>query len=122
MAGFDVYFNTTTGRPRKFFADRHEAISWANDHADQSPEVFAQTSIYQPPNPVKDAMRETLDAVSDVLASWVNGAKENHDALGHRGEPVGEECWTRFHAGDITNMIDDAAHQVGIHGYQPKGS
>lgn len=86
MAGFDVYFNTTTGRPRKFFADRHEAISWA------------------------------------VLASWVNGAKENHDALGHRGEPVGEECWTRFHAGDITNMIDDAAHQVGIHGYQPKGS
>jgi hypothetical protein len=122
MAGFDVYYNTATGRPRKYFADGQEAISWADDHADQSPEVFAQTSIYQPPNPVRDAKVATLDAFTDVLADWVNGAKENHDALDHRGEPVGEECWTRFYAGDITTMINDAARQVGVYGYQPKGS
>lgn len=121
--GFDVYYDNVNTRPRKYFADRDEAITWADKHADKDPEVFEQVPVYKP-SPVADreAKRAVLDAFTDVLADWVNGAKENHDACEHRGEPVGEECWTRFYAGDITHMIDDAARQVGIYGYQPKGS
>jgi hypothetical protein len=122
MAGFDVYYDTGSHRPRKYFADRDEAISWANDHADQNPEVFAQTAIYRPPNPANDAKVATLDAFADVLADRVGGAQDNHRALEHRGEPVGGECWRTFTAGDITNMISDAARQVGVYGWKPKGS
>lgn len=121
--GFDVYYDNGNTRPRKYFADREEAITWADKHADKDPEVFEQVPAYKPqPDPNRVGKVEALDALADVLAGWVDGAKANHDALGHRGEPAGEECWTRFYAGDITNMIDDAARQVDVYGYQPKGS
>jgi hypothetical protein len=121
--GFDVYYDNGNTRPRKYFATRDEAVAWADKHADKGPEVYKQVFEYRPrANPQFVGKVETLDAFADVLAEWVKGAKENHEALDHRGEPAGEECWTRFYAGDITNMIDDAARRVGVFGWQPKGS
>lgn len=55
-----------------------------------------------------------LKRVLDVLDGWIDGAKANHDALEHRGESTGDECWTRFHPDDIRNMVNDAAREVGV--------
>lgn len=49
-----------------------------------------------------------------VLDGWIEGARSNHDALGHRGEPMGSECWTEFHPSDIRRMVNDAAREVGL--------
>lgn len=49
-----------------------------------------------------------------VLDGWIDGARSNHDALGHRGENRGEECWTQFHPSDIRRMVNDAAREVGL--------
>jgi hypothetical protein len=49
-----------------------------------------------------------------VLDGWVQGARENHDALDHRGESTGSECWTQFHPSDIRRMVNDAAREVGL--------
>jgi hypothetical protein len=50
----------------------------------------------------------------DVLDGWIEGARSNHDALDHRGESRGEECWTQFHPSDIRRMVNDAAREVGL--------
>lgn len=49
-----------------------------------------------------------------VLDGWIEGARSNHDALDHRGESRGEECWTQFHPSDIRRMVNDAAREVGL--------
>lgn len=49
-----------------------------------------------------------------VLDGWIEGARSNHDALGHRGEPRGEECWRQFAPEDIRRMVNDACREVGI--------
>jgi hypothetical protein len=49
-----------------------------------------------------------------VLDGWVDGAHDNHEALGHRDEIRGEECWTRFHPQDIRRMVNDAARDLGL--------
>lgn len=48
------------------------------------------------------------------LDGWIQGARENHDALDHRGEPMGEECWTRWHPADVRSMINDVAREFGV--------
>jgi hypothetical protein len=48
------------------------------------------------------------------LDGWIQGARENHDALDHRGESVGEECWTRWHPADFRSMINDVAREFGV--------
>lgn len=55
-----------------------------------------------------------LYAMLTELDSWIEGLHGNHQALDHRGENVGEECWTQFHPEDIRNMINDAARQLGL--------
>lgn len=60
------------------------------------------------------ACRRTLGAVLQVLDGWVQGAKENHEAMGHRGENTGSECWRTFAPSDIRNMINDAATELGL--------
>lgn len=50
----------------------------------------------------------------EVLDQWVSGAKENHEALGHRDESTGDECWNSFHPDDIRRMIEDAAQDCAI--------
>lgn len=62
----------------------------------------------------KDACYTALSQMMLVVQSWVEGAKDNHAALGHRGELIGSECWTQFTPEDIFNMINDTAREVGI--------
>lgn len=61
-----------------------------------------------------DAMRTALQAVLDSLDGWIEGAQANHDGIGHRGELVGGECWRSFAPGDIRNMVNDAAREIGV--------
>jgi hypothetical protein len=58
--------------------------------------------------------RQALAIVRAVLDDWIKGARENHEAMGHRAEPVGSECWRSFHPQDIRNMINDAARELGL--------
>lgn len=60
------------------------------------------------------AQRLALAAVLDALDGWIEGAQSNHDDMGHRGENTGDECWRSFAPGDIRNMINDAARELGV--------
>jgi hypothetical protein len=60
------------------------------------------------------AKREALAAVLGALNGRIEGGRENHDAMGHRHENRGEECWRSFAPSDIRSMINDAARQVGL--------
>lgn len=55
-----------------------------------------------------------LRAMLETLDGWIEGAQENHAALGHRGENTGEECWRTFAPADIRRMINDAARELGV--------
>jgi hypothetical protein len=48
------------------------------------------------------------------LDGWIDGAKENHEALDHRNEGRGEECWTRWHPADFRSMVNDVACELGL--------
>jgi hypothetical protein len=48
------------------------------------------------------------------LDGWIEGARSNHDGLGHRGESVGDECWTRWAPADFRSMINDVAREFGV--------
>lgn len=61
-----------------------------------------------------EAKRDALWAVLRVLNDWIETSFENHWANEHRGEPVGSECWTRFHPQDFRKMVNDAAREMGI--------
>lgn len=63
--------------------------------------------------------RQALAIFRAVLDDWIRGAKENHEALGHRRENRGEECWRTFHAQDIRNMVNDAARELGLEEFPP---
>lgn len=58
--------------------------------------------------------RQALAIVRAVLDDWIRGARENHEALGHRHENTGEECWRTFAPSDFRNMINDAARELGV--------
>lgn len=55
-----------------------------------------------------------LVAMDRALDSWIEGAKENHQALEHRNENTGEECWRSFAPSDIRNIINDVARELGL--------
>lgn len=60
--------------------------------------------------------RAAYDALKTMLATldgWIEGARENHDAMQHRGESTGGECWQSFAPEDIRTMVNDAARQFG---------
>jgi hypothetical protein len=46
----------------------------------------------------------------EVIDGWVRTAKENHDALGHRGED--RPCWETWHVADFRSMIGDAVAET----------
>lgn len=60
------------------------------------------------------AKSSALYAVLVVLDGWIEGSRISHDAMEHRGEPQGEECWRQFTPDDIRRMVNDAAREVGI--------
>ncbi len=66
--------------------------------------------------------REALAAVLSVLDGWIEGARENHYAMEHRGENRGGECWRQFAPDDFRRMINDAARQVGIREFDYPGA
>lgn len=58
--------------------------------------------------------RRTLGLVLLALDGWIQGAKENHEALGHRNENTGEECWRTFAPSDFRSMVNDVARELGL--------
>lgn len=62
----------------------------------------------------RQAASLALYTLLTVLDGWVEGAHENHEALGHRGESTDAQCWTQFHPVDIRAMINDAARELGV--------
>jgi hypothetical protein len=81
--------------------------------ADEDPAQFVNR--YAVPTPDETTVAgEVLCALLAALDGWIEGARENHDALGHRGENRGEECWTQWHPSDFRSMVNDVASQFGV--------
>lgn len=64
--------------------------------------------------PAKEAVNMALTAMLGMLDGWIEGAQEDHEAMGHRDENRGSECWRSFAPADIRNMINDAARELGL--------
>jgi hypothetical protein len=47
-----------------------------------------------------------------TLHGWIEGAKENCDAMGHRGEA--NPCWETWHVTDLRGMVGDIARALGV--------
>lgn len=62
----------------------------------------------------KTGAYRALVKMLDTLDGWVESTKENHKAAEHQDEDLGDECWTRFGPGDIQEMINDAAREMGV--------
>jgi len=62
----------------------------------------------------KAAQSQALYALLVNLEGWINGAKENHEAMDHRGESRGSECWRSFAAADFRAMVNDTCRELGI--------
>jgi hypothetical protein len=60
---------------------------------------------------VRRAQYGALRQVLYVLDGWREGARSNHDALGHRDES--RPCWETWDTGDIAHMVADAARDLG---------
>lgn len=73
----------------------------------------ARAEKHGPADPMTDRGSIALSAVLSAIESWEEGARENHEALDHRGENTGNECWTNWKREDIERMVDDAAREVG---------
>lgn len=84
-----------------------------------SPPVTVLVPAPVPAVPIKGSalvkvQRHALGVVLQALDGWVQGAKENHEAMGHRGENTGSECWRTFAPSDIRRIINDAATELGL--------
>lgn len=66
------------------------------------------------PGAAVEGQSYALAVFLNVLDSWIQGAKENHDAMGHRNENRGAECWRQFTPSDIRRMVNDAARELGV--------
>ncbi len=62
----------------------------------------------------RSGAHRALRALLDALDGWIQGARENHEASGHRGEIRGGECWREFAPSDIRRMVNDAAREMGL--------
>lgn len=78
------------------------------------PEVNSGLSAGKPPAIFKPNARLTLQAMLATLDGWIEGAYENHQAMEHRNENTGEECWRKFEPSDIRHMINDTARDLGV--------
>lgn len=56
----------------------------------------------------------TLQRMLGMMDGWIEGARDNHDGEGHRGEMIGEECWVQWHPADFRRMINDVARELGV--------
>ncbi len=62
---------------------------------------------------IQEDQRRTLRIFLTTLNNWVQGQKDNHEALDHRENP-GYECWRSFSYADIRNMVGDTARELGL--------
>jgi hypothetical protein len=60
------------------------------------------------------AATAALTTMLTILDSWIEGARANHEAMAHRGENRGDECWRNFAPSDIRRMVNDAATDLGV--------
>jgi hypothetical protein len=72
------------------------------DHTDELVERIVRRAYYS-------ALRKVLD----VLEGSRETQRENHDAMSHRGESFGEQCWEHWHSSDFRTMVTDAARELG---------
>jgi hypothetical protein len=63
---------------------------------------------------VRRAQYVALRTMLKVVEGWREGARENHDGMGHRGENAGEQCWEHWHSSDIRTMVADAARELHV--------
>jgi hypothetical protein len=82
---------------------------------------FATGTLTWSPPAMADKSAELAAVKSSVLYAllvnldgWIGTTRENHEAMGHRHESRGEECWRRFEPPDIRRMINDVAREVGV--------
>lgn len=66
------------------------------------------------PGERKVIISQVLYSLLVNLDGWIEGAHSNHEALGHRGENIGDECWRQFAPADIRTMINDVAREFGV--------
>jgi hypothetical protein len=90
-----------------------EAIQLLTEIRDRLP-VLPETSGRALDTARRVAKRAALAAVMNALDGWIRSVRDEHHAMGHKGESRGDECWRRFAPGDIRLMINDAAREVGI--------
>lgn len=73
--------------------------------------------VEDPTTPVtnqKLAVWGTLQSMLGALDGWIEGARDNHEGMGHRGENTGDECWRQFAPSDIRSMVNDVARELGV--------
>lgn len=75
--------------------------------------AVAKASVAAPAD-LQHAKRQVLLVLRAVLDDWIRGVRANHEAMDHRNENVGEECWRTFGPDDIRVMINDAARELGL--------
>jgi hypothetical protein len=72
------------------------------------------TQVEPVPDADKILVSRVLYALLVNLDGWIDGAHDNHEGMGHRGESTGGECWRQFAPDDIRNMINDVAREFGV--------
>lgn len=83
------------------------------DAAHDADDARQEKKRINPPD-VVTAKTVALSTMLDNLDGWIRGARENHDALEHRDEDIGDECWRQYAPEDIRAMINDTAREVGV--------
>lgn len=117
----DANGKTRTFEPERYIEKYGRPVGLTEDvdrkaEADQDPAELVK--LYAAPVPDetdrKALVSSVLYALLVNLDGWIEGARSNHDALDHRGEPRGEECWTRWHPADFRSMVNDVAREFGV--------
>ncbi len=90
---------------------------------DDAPEIVveppAEYDLHRLTTPTDQrAAAMALTAVLVMLDFYILAVRENHQALDHRYEPVGDECWRSYHPVDIRQMVMDAARSLGLEEFQ----
>lgn len=112
------------GRP----IDPEESID-RKAEAEQDPAELAKLYVDEPPAapepvpadrggplgaPGRRGAHRALTAMLATLGQWIESSRENHQAMGHRHENTGDECWRTFAPSDIRDMVNDAARQLTL--------
>lgn len=114
----DMEFQTYARVATAAIQELHNLVFNANatniiDAAADAEQARQEMVKVNPPDVVA-AKRAALGTVLTTLDGWIEGAQDNHDALGHRGENTGGECWRRYAPEDIRAMVNDAAREVRV--------